>query len=123
MHCRIYPDRRCMDVKRLNSCLPHRIGLLHPKGSLTHSEVLFAGFGYRLELPARRCIVLSCRKIYRSEAGRDTGGSQFFICYNRQNTQHLDRNHTCFGKVVENIDVIDDIRQGDKILGIEVIEE
>lgn len=58
-----------------------------------------------------------------AHAGRDTGGSQFFICYNRQNTQHLDRNHTCFGKVVENIDVIDDIRQGDKILGIEVIEE
>ena len=36
---------------------------------------------------------------------------------------HLDRNHTCFGKVVENVDVVDDIRQGDKILSIEVIEE
>lgn len=55
--------------------------------------------------------------------GRDTGGSQFFICHSRTNTAHLDRNHTCFGKVVENVDVIDDIRQGDKILGIDVIEE
>ena len=55
--------------------------------------------------------------------GRDTGGSQFFICHSRTNTAHLDRNHTCFGKVVENLDVIDDIRQGDKILGIDVIEE
>lgn len=45
--------------------------------------------------------------------GRDTGGSQFFICHNRQNTQHLDRNHTCFGKVVEGLDVIEQIRQGD----------
>jgi peptidyl-prolyl cis-trans isomerase B (cyclophilin B) len=45
--------------------------------------------------------------------GRDTGGSQFFICHNRQNTQHLDRNHTCFGKVVDGLDVIDQIRQGD----------
>jgi len=55
--------------------------------------------------------------------GRDTGGSQFFICHSRTNTAHLDRNHTCFGKVVENVDVIDDIRQGDKILGIDIIEE
>ncbi len=47
--------------------------------------------------------------------GRNTGGSQFFICHNRSNTQHLDRNHTCFGKVVEGLEVIDLIRQGDVI--------
>jgi peptidyl-prolyl cis-trans isomerase B (cyclophilin B) len=58
-----------------------------------------------------------------AHAGRNTGGSQFFICHSRTNTSHLDRNHTCFGKVIENVDVVDDIRQGDKILGIEVIEE
>lgn len=58
-----------------------------------------------------------------AHAGRDTGSSQFFICHSRNNTAHLDRNHTCFGKVVENVDVVDDIRQGDKILGVEVIEE
>jgi len=58
-----------------------------------------------------------------AHAGRDTGGSQFFICHSRTNTAHLDRNHTCFGKVIENVDVIDDIRQGDKILGVEIIEE
>ncbi len=57
-----------------------------------------------------------------AHAGRDTGGSQFFICHSRENTAHLDRNHTCFGKVVENVDVVDDIRQGDKILGIDIIE-
>lgn len=49
-----------------------------------------------------------------AHAGRNTGGSQFFICHGRQNTQHLDRNHTCFGKVVEGLDVIDKIQQGDK---------
>ncbi len=54
--------------------------------------------------------------------GRNTGGSQFFICHNRQNTAHLDRNHTVFGKVVEGLDVLDEIRQGDKILGITVTE-
>ena len=49
-----------------------------------------------------------------AHAGRKTGGSQFFICHGRQNTQHLDRNHTCFGKVVEGLNVIDNIQQGDK---------
>lgn len=48
-----------------------------------------------------------------AHAGRNTGGSQFFICHSRTNTAHLDRNHTVFGKVVEGLDVIDDIRQGD----------
>lgn len=48
-----------------------------------------------------------------AHAGRNTGGSQFFICHSRTNTAHLDRNHTCFGKVVEGMDVIDAIRQGD----------
>lgn len=57
-----------------------------------------------------------------AHAGRNTGGSQFFICHNRENTQHLDRQHTCFGRVVEGLDVIDDIRQGDKILKVVVNE-
>ena len=58
-----------------------------------------------------------------AHAGRNTGGSQFFICHSRDNTAHLDRNHTCFGKVVEGVEVIDAIRQGDKIVKITVQEE
>ncbi len=57
-----------------------------------------------------------------AHAGRNTGGSQFFICHNRRNTQHLDGNHTCFGKVVENEDIVDKIKQGDKIVKVLVIE-
>jgi len=57
-----------------------------------------------------------------AHAGRNTGGSQFFICHSRRNTAHLDRNHTCFGKVVEGLDVIDAISQGDKIEKIEIVE-
>lgn len=57
-----------------------------------------------------------------AHAGRNTGGSQFFICHSRTNTAHLDRNHTCFGKVVEGVDIIDAIRQGDKIEKIEIVE-
>jgi len=58
-----------------------------------------------------------------AHAGRNTGGSQFFICHSRTNTAHLDRNHTCFGKVVEGQEVIDDIRQGDVIEKVTIIEE
>jgi peptidyl-prolyl cis-trans isomerase B (cyclophilin B) len=58
-----------------------------------------------------------------AHAGRDTGGSQFFICHSRDNTKHLDRNHTCFGKVVEGLEVIDAIRAGDEIEKIEISEE
>lgn len=58
-----------------------------------------------------------------AHAGRDTGGSQFFICYNRENTQHLDRHHTVFGKIYEGLEVIDEIKQGDKIEKINITEE
>jgi len=46
--------------------------------------------------------------------GKNTGGSQFFICLNRHTTNHLDGVHTCFGKVTKGLDIIDKIRQGDK---------
>ncbi|MDF9800095.1 peptidyl-prolyl cis-trans isomerase B (cyclophilin B) [Catalinimonas alkaloidigena] len=58
-----------------------------------------------------------------AHAGRDTGGSQFFICHNRENTKHLDRQHTAFGKVVEGLDVIDKIRKDDTIEKIVVNEQ
>ncbi len=47
-----------------------------------------------------------------AHAGRNTGGSQFFICHSRTNTSHLDGHHTCFGKVVEGLDVVDKITSG-----------
>ena len=58
-----------------------------------------------------------------AHAGRDTGGSQFFICLSRKNTAHLDRNHTCFGKIKEGIDTIDNIEQGDNIEKVVIKEE
>ncbi len=58
-----------------------------------------------------------------AHAGRDTGGSQFFICHNRKNTAHLDRRHTCFGKVYEGLEVIDAIRADDEIEKIVITEE
>ena len=58
-----------------------------------------------------------------AHAGRDTGGSQFFICHSRKNTAHLDGNHTVFGKVVENADLIDEIRANDEIISVKIVEE
>jgi peptidyl-prolyl cis-trans isomerase B (cyclophilin B) len=58
-----------------------------------------------------------------AHAGRDTGGSQFFICHNRENTQHLDRHHTCFGRVYEGLEVIDKIRVNDTIESITIFDE
>jgi len=57
-----------------------------------------------------------------AHAGRNTGGSQFFICHSRNNTSHLDRNHTCFGKVENGEEVIDLIAEGDVINSITIVE-
>lgn len=58
-----------------------------------------------------------------AHAGKDTGGSQFFICHSRNNTAHLDGVHTCFGKVFQGLDVIDMIRPGDHIQTIKIIKQ
>ncbi len=56
-----------------------------------------------------------------AHAGKDTGGSQFFICHTPQ--PHLDGRHTVFGKVVEGLDVVDEIRQGDKMIQVTMEED
>ena len=58
-----------------------------------------------------------------AHAGKNTGGSQFFVCHSRTNTAHLDRVHTCFGKVVDGLEVIDKIKAGCIINEIVVTEE
>ena len=57
-----------------------------------------------------------------AHAGRDTGGSQFFVCHSAQ--PHLDGVHTVFGRIVDqpSLAVLDAIRQGDKIIDIEIKE-
>lgn len=55
-----------------------------------------------------------------AHAGKDTGGSQFFICHSPQ--RHLDGKHTVFGQVVEGLDVLDAIRARDTIHRVRVTE-
>jgi peptidyl-prolyl cis-trans isomerase B (cyclophilin B) len=57
-----------------------------------------------------------------AHAGKNTGGSQFFVVHSRSNTSHLDRVHTCFGKLTEGEDVLDSIRENDSIESIQIID-
>ncbi|HBC94686.1 MAG TPA: peptidylprolyl isomerase [Pelotomaculum sp.] len=56
-----------------------------------------------------------------AHAGKDTGGSQFFICYDA--FPHLDGVHTVFGQVVEGMEYVDKIKPGDKMKEVKVWEE
>ncbi|MBA2173816.1 peptidylprolyl isomerase [Halobacillus locisalis] len=53
-----------------------------------------------------------------AHAGKDTGGSQFFVCHSPQ--PHLDGRHTVFGKVVEGVDTVDRVRMGDVMQKVRV---
>ncbi|MYL48407.1 peptidylprolyl isomerase [Halobacillus litoralis] len=53
-----------------------------------------------------------------AHAGKDTGGSQFFVCHSPQ--PHLDGRHTVFGKVVEGVDTVDRVRVGDVMQKVRV---
>lgn len=53
-----------------------------------------------------------------AHAGKDTGGSQFFICHSPQ--PHLDGQHTVFGQVTSSLDIVDQIRQGDHMTKVRV---
>lgn len=56
-----------------------------------------------------------------AHAGKDTGGSQFFICHAPQ--RHLDGVHTVFGQVTDGMDVVDSLRAGDRMLSVSTEEQ
>src|SRR6476646_7420180 len=55
-----------------------------------------------------------------AHAGKDTGGSQFFIVLNEANTRHLNGVHTVFGKVTNGIDVVQKIQKDDVMNSVRV---
>ncbi len=55
-----------------------------------------------------------------AHAGKDTGGSQFFICHSPQ--AHLDGKHTVFGKVSQGLEVVDAIRARDVMEEVKVLQ-
>jgi peptidyl-prolyl cis-trans isomerase B (cyclophilin B) len=59
--------------------------------------------------------------ISMAHAGKDTGGSQFFITHSPQ--PHLDGVHTVFGKVTKGMEVVNSIKEQDVMTKVRVIEE
>jgi peptidyl-prolyl cis-trans isomerase B (cyclophilin B) len=55
-----------------------------------------------------------------AHAGKDTGGSQFFIVLSERNTRHLDGVHTVFGQVVEGMEVVRQLERGDRMEQLEL---
>ncbi len=55
-----------------------------------------------------------------AHAGKDTGGSQFFMVLSEQNTRHLDGVHTVFGKITQGLDVMKSIVQNDHMISVKV---
>jgi peptidyl-prolyl cis-trans isomerase B (cyclophilin B) len=58
-----------------------------------------------------------------AHAGKDTGGSQFFIVLNENNTRHLNGVHTVFGRVIEGMDVVKQLRRGDRMETVTIVDQ
>ena len=76
------------------------------------------GPGYKFEDEANNGVRHERGVLSMSNAGPNTNGSQFFITHVA--TPWLDGKHTVFGKVVEGLDVVDAVRQGDKIKSVKI---
>lgn len=79
------------------------------------------GPGYRFPDELRENPLTHAAKVISmANAGPDTNGSQFFITHSPQ--PHLNGKHTVFGKVVKGHDVVDAIRQGDRMVQVSAVE-
>ncbi len=56
-----------------------------------------------------------------AHAGKDTGGSQFFMVLSEKNTRHLNGVHTVFGKITGGLDVMQKIRQNDFMKTVRIV--
>ena len=85
----------------------------------TDRRVGTGGPGYRIKCETQRNVHKHVAgTLSMAHAGKDTGGSQFFICHSPQ--PHLDKVHTVFGQVRTGMDVVNAIKQGDEVTSIRV---
>ncbi len=83
-----------------------------PQGSGT------GGPGYKFEDETRNGVAHERGVLSMANAGPNTNGSQFFITHIA--TTWLDGKHTVFGKVLEGLEVVDAVKQGDKINSVKI---
>ena len=76
------------------------------------------GPGYKFEDEARNGLTHERGVLSMANAGPNTTGSQFFITHIA--TGWLDGKHTVFGKVIEGLDVVDAVKQGDAITSVKI---
>jgi peptidyl-prolyl cis-trans isomerase B (cyclophilin B) len=76
------------------------------------------GPGYKFEDEANNGVGHERGVLSMANAGPNTNGSQFFITHVA--TPWLNGKHTVFGKVVEGMDVVDSIKQGDQIKALKI---
>ena len=76
------------------------------------------GPGYKFEDEARNGLTHERGVLSMANAGPNTNGSQFFITHIA--TGWLDGKHTVFGKVIEGLDVVDAVKQGDAITSVKI---
>ena len=76
------------------------------------------GPGYKFEDEANNGVGHERGVLSMANAGPNTNGSQFFITHVA--TPWLNGKHTVFGKVVEGMDVVDSIKQGDQIKSLKI---
>jgi peptidyl-prolyl cis-trans isomerase B (cyclophilin B) len=83
---------------------------------LTHPRIGTGGPGYQIKCETKgNPHTHKDGALSMAHAGKDTGGSQFFIVLSEDNTRHLNGVHTVFGQVTEGLDVVHRIERGDKI--------
>lgn len=79
------------------------------------------GPGYKI-----KCETAGNRRVHEvgalsmAHAGKDTGGSQFFMVLSEANAKHLNGVHTVFGKIVKGLDFMKQIRQNDVMTSVRV---
>ena len=76
------------------------------------------GPGYKFEDETRNGVPHQRGSLSMANAGPNTNGSQFFITHIK--TDWLDGKHTVFGKVLQGLDVVDAVKQGDKIKSVKI---
>lgn len=109
-----------------NGLIFHRVipGFMAQGGCPEGSGMGGPGWAIKCEINAQKQIHKR-GSLSMAHAGRNTGGSQFFICF--IDCPHLNNNHTVFGEIEENDDnsftTLDSIKQDNKIISIEIFEK